>query len=159
VHALIADSPPLDTNSIYCNLLQCTHWSSTSVLAEHDGRVVGFISAYVIPERPDTVFVWQVAVAAEARGTGLGGRMLDAVLEREACAHVQHLETTITADNAASWGLFRSLARRHDAALDHSELFTRERHFAGHHASEILVRVGPFAAAGAQDLRQTRKTA
>src|SRR3546814_16914023 len=29
IHDLIAACPPLDTNSLYCNLLQCTHFAET----------------------------------------------------------------------------------------------------------------------------------
>ena len=57
VHNLIAACPPLDTNSAYCNLIQCSHFSSTSVLADADGEVAGFISGHRIPERPDTLFI------------------------------------------------------------------------------------------------------
>ena len=147
VHSLISRCPPLDQNSMYCNLLQCTHWAETCVIAERDGRAVGFVSGFLVPERADTLFVWQVAVAEEARGAGLAGRMLDALLERAACADVTRLETTITRDNAGSWALFRRFAQRHDAALEESTLFDRERHFAGGHASEVLARIGPFASA------------
>ena len=31
---LIERCPPLDTNSVYCNLLQCTDFSATSIAAE-----------------------------------------------------------------------------------------------------------------------------
>ena len=67
---LVAQCPPLDGNSMYCNLLQCSHFADTSVAAETDGELVGFISAYRVPERRDTLFVWQVAVGASARGRG-----------------------------------------------------------------------------------------
>src|SRR3546814_7090005 len=39
IHDLIAACPPLDTNSLYCNLLQCTHFAETCVLAERDGEI------------------------------------------------------------------------------------------------------------------------
>src|SRR3546814_9922998 len=43
IHDLIAACPPLDTNSLYCNLLQCTHFAETCVLAERDGEISGWI--------------------------------------------------------------------------------------------------------------------
>ncbi|WGL16126.1 diaminobutyrate acetyltransferase [Microbulbifer bruguierae] len=145
VHRLIGNCPPLDTNSLYCNLLQASHFAATSVAAELNGELVGFISGYLIPERPDTLFVWQVAVAEQGRGMGLAGRMLREILARPACAQVSHLETTITPDNDASWALFRSLARKLDAACVDSVMFDRKRHFNGQHDSEMLLRIGPFA--------------
>nr|WP_010133480.1 diaminobutyrate acetyltransferase [Microbulbifer agarilyticus] len=147
VHRLIGDCPPLDTNSLYCNLLQASHFAATSVAAEHNGDLVGFISGYIIPDRPDTLFIWQVAVAESGRGMGLAGRMLREILSRPACRGVRYLETTITPDNEASWALFRGFARKLDAVCIDSVMFDRERHFNGQHDSEMLLRIGPFAAA------------
>ncbi|WP_236250571.1 diaminobutyrate acetyltransferase [Microbulbifer sp. ALW1] len=159
VHQLIGACPPLDTNSLYCNLLQASHFSATSVAAELDGELVGFISGYRIPERPDTLFVWQVAVAEAGRGMGLAGRMLREILGRPACGAVTHLETTITPDNDASWALFRSLARKLDAGCVDSVMFDRERHFKGAHDSEMLLRIGPFTAAAAEPVAETAAAA
>ena len=145
VHDLIGRCPPLDENSIYCNLLQASHFAATSVAAELNGELVGFISGYIIPERPDTLFVWQVAVAEAGRGMGLAGRMLREILQRPACRSVRFVETTITPDNDASWALFRSLARKLEADCVDSVMFDRQRHFLGRHDSEMLLRIGPFA--------------
>ncbi|WP_323845610.1 diaminobutyrate acetyltransferase [Microbulbifer magnicolonia] len=149
VHRLISRCPPLDENSIYCNLLQASHFSDTSVAAEVDGELAGFVSGYLMPQRPDTLFIWQVAVASEARGIGLAGRMIREILRRPACVQVRHLETTITPDNTASWALFRGLARKLGAGCVDSVMFDRERHFRGRHDSEMLLRIGPFAEAAA----------
>jgi L-2,4-diaminobutyric acid acetyltransferase len=144
VHQLIAACPPLDTNSAYCNLIQCAHFAETSVLAEVAGELVGFISGHRIPARPDTLFVWQVAVSNKGRGQGLAGSMLAAILDRPGNQDIRHLETTVTADNAASWALFESFARKRDAELKRSVMFDREQHFAGTHDTEMLARIGPF---------------
>lgn len=145
VHRLISRCPPLDENSIYCNLLQASHFADTSVAAEVDGELAGFVSGYLIPERPDTLFIWQVAVAEAGRGQGLAGRMIREILRRPACAQVRYLETTITPDNEASWALFRGLARKLDTQCAESVMFDRERHFRGRHDSEMLLRIGPFS--------------
>lgn len=144
VHALIARCPPLDENSLYGNLLQCTHFAETCALAERRGRICGFVSAYVVPAAPQRLFIWQVAVAHEARGQRLGGRMVQAILARPACRHVRELHTTVTPDNAPSAAMFASLARRLEAPLRRRILFDRDRHFAGEHASEVLLEIGPF---------------
>ncbi|WP_117319403.1 diaminobutyrate acetyltransferase [Chromatocurvus halotolerans] len=148
VHQLIADCPPLDTNSLYCNLLQCSHFRHTSVVAEIEDAIVGAISGYLIPERPDTVFVWQVAVGSAARGQGLALRMLDHIVDRPVCRDVRFMETTITEDNAASWGLFRKFAEARGAELTHDVGFDRDAHFGGQHDTEMRVRIGPFASSG-----------
>lgn len=147
LHALIAASPPLDTNSLYLSLLQCTHFAATCVVAERaeaPSVLRGFVSGYLLPERPTTLFIWQVAIAAAARGRGLARSMLMQLLERPACAGVDRLETTITESNDASWALFRSLARVLECPLEQRILFDREAHLDGSHESEVLVTIGPF---------------
>ena len=145
LHRLIAACPPLDPNSMYCNLLQCADFSDTSVAAERNGELMGFISGYIPPRRPDTLFIWQVAVSTAARGMGLGKRMLSHLLDRTAPRGVRYLDTTITEDNAASWALFQSLARDRNAACNSHVHFDREQHFDGSHDSELLLRIGPFS--------------
>jgi L-2,4-diaminobutyric acid acetyltransferase len=144
VTALIGACPPLDTNSAYCNLLQCTHFAATSILAELNGGAAGWISAYRPPDAPHELFVWQVAVHQAARGRGLGGRMLDALLDRPACRGVTTLTTTVTEPNAASWAMFTAFAHRHGAAIARRPLFDRHVHFAGAHDTEHLVSIGPL---------------
>jgi len=144
ITSLIARCPPLDANSAYCNLLQCTHFAESCVVAEHRGEVAGWVSGYRPPSEPESFFVWQVAVSPAARGHRLAGRMIEALLERPAAAGVTHLITTVTDDNHASWALFKGLARRWNASLTKSALFERETHFAGAHATEWQARIGPL---------------
>ena len=147
LHQLVAECAPLDPNSIYCNLLQCSHFADTGVAAEMNGDLVGFISGYIPPQQPKTLFVWQVAVHEKGRGQGLAKRMLKAIVARDHCADVTHMETTITEDNQASWALFRSFARDMGAELTYQEHFEKGVHFGGQHDSEFLLRIGPFTKA------------
>lgn len=130
---------------MYCNLLQCSHFAETSVIAKSDGDTVGFISGYRIPSRPEVIFVWQVVVSSKARGQGLAGRMLQTQIESDACRGVRYMETTITKDNAPSRALFQKFADNNGASLQESEFFDRDKHFRGHHDSEFLIRIGPFS--------------
>ena len=141
IWALIKACKPLDENSMYCNLIQCDHFADTCILAELNGVAVGWISGYILPDATDTLFVWQVAVSEDARGLGLAGRMLDKLLSRDDMAGVLHLKTTITRDNDASWGLFRSLADRHNAILSDEPHFKKDDHFDGEHATEHMVTI------------------
>lgn len=109
-----------------------------------EGSLVGFISGYIIPDRTDTLFVWQVAVSQNARGVGLASRMLSEILSRPECSAVEYLETTITQDNQASWALFEGLAKKLSVNLQRSDWMDKEAHFSGLHDSETLVRIGPF---------------
>ena len=144
INQLIADSPPLDTNSVYCNLLQCSHFAETSIFAKSGEQCAGFISGYLIPSRPNTLFIWQVVVSTKARGQGLAFRMLEQLVQRPACAEVQYIETTITSGNEASWALFRKIARLLKAPLQESVGFDEKIHFYGAHETEHLLRIGPF---------------
>lgn len=118
--------------------------------ASLDGELVGFISGYFVPERPDTLFIWQVAVDERARGHGLASKMLSHLLNRPACHGAHYLETTITQDNQASWGLFTRLAKQLGTELQSSAWLDKQMHFDNQHDSESLLRIGPF------NLDQTR---
>lgn len=150
VSTLISDCPPLDTNSVYCNLLQCYHFSSTSVAVRltnernKPGELVGFISGYLVPDKPDTLFIWQVAVAEKARGQGVAAKMIDHILDREACKSARYIDTTITESNKASWALFGRVAKNYNAPLSSEALFTQDKHFSGQHDTETLVTIGPL---------------
>lgn len=144
VFNLIRNSPPLDTNSKYCNLLQCSHFAATSVVAEAERKVAGFVSGYLIPDQKDTLFVWQVAVADYARGVGLASRMLEQLLLRPACHDIHYIETSITDENRASWALFKAYAKKLGTDIQSSPWMDKDIHFDGQHDSETLVRIGPF---------------
>lgn len=136
--------PPLEQNTVYAYLLLATHFSDTCVIAEMEGEAVGYATGYLIPTRPDTLFIWQVGVAAAGRGQGLAGRMLREVLARPVCGGVRFLETTVSPSNVASRRLFHSLAREQEAPLIEEAFFAPE-HFAGQaHEAEVLYRIGPL---------------
>lgn len=144
VHRLISQCSPLSTNSMYCNLLQCTHFAGTSVAAKVDDQLVGFISGYLIPDRENTLFIWQVAVSEKARGQGLATKMLKDILARPQCDKVTHIETTITELNKASWSLFKGLAEKLKVDIKRSVFFDHVEHFNRTDDTEMLARIGPF---------------
>lgn len=144
LNRLVAASPPLDTNSVYCNLLQCQHFAQTSVAAVVEGRLAGFISGYLLPNDPETLFVWQVVVDQQWRGHGLARRMLNWLVGQPSTESARHLITTITPDNRASWMLFEGAARAWQAQVVKEVLFERERHFANQHDDEYLLRIVPL---------------
>ncbi len=144
VHGLVRDCEPLDVNSQYAYMILCAHFADTCVVAEEQGRVVGFVSAYRKPADPDVLFVWQVAVSPLVRGCGVGSRMLSELLTRASCSSVAAIETTIGPSNRASWALFESLARKLGASMSR-ETFFQEEDFGGDgHEAEVLLRIGPI---------------
>lgn len=141
VWELVQACKPLDENSMYCNLLQSDHFAGTCCLAEISQEMVGWVSSYVLPNDPETLFVWQVAVAEKARGRGLGTMMLQSILRRPQCQAVNRMQTTITADNNASWSLFRRFARFQDSQMDIQPYYTQALHFQERHKTENLVTI------------------
>jgi L-2,4-diaminobutyric acid acetyltransferase len=125
-------------------MLVCTHFSDTCAVAERGDDLVGFVSSYRKPNESDTLFVWQVAVRADARAQGVGGCLLLEVLDRPSQADIRHLETTINPSNDASWALFRTLARDRKADCAERTLFRREDFGPETHEDEYLLRIGPL---------------
>lgn len=146
VWRLIAECPPLDQNSLYCNLLQCTDFADTCILAEMGDDLVGWVSAYRPPNEPDALFVWQVAVHESGRGKGLAQKMIEKLAARHDENGVTKIKATITKDNRSSWKLFESIARNLSAPLVSEERFKDDEHFGGRHETEFLVTIGPFGA-------------
>lgn len=149
---LVRDSGSLDLNSPYLYLLICSDHAATSVVAtDDDGTLLGFVAAYRPPTDPGAVFVWQVGVATEARGRGLGRRLLLGLLAREANRDARELTATVTPDNAPSLALFRGVARDLGAGIQERERFGADLfpHDAdpGDHEPEMEVRIGPLPAA------------
>jgi L-2,4-diaminobutyric acid acetyltransferase len=138
----LAEAPGvLDVNSRYAYLLWFRDFAATSAVARINGAVAGFVTGYLRPEQPDTLMVWQVAVAGEARGRGLAAAMLDALCDR--VPGVEHVEATVTPGNTGSIALFTRFAERHSAPLARRELFGSDLLGDGHEP-EILYRIGPL---------------
>lgn len=133
----------LDLNTPYAYLLWCRDFAATSAIAEIGGEAVGYVTGFLRPEEPSTLFVWQVTTSPEVRGRGLAGRMIESVLDRLG-DRVTHLEASVTPDNVASRRTFAGVAERRGAALVEEELFVGTD-FPTPHDPEVLVRIGPFA--------------
>lgn len=137
------DSKVLDLNTSYAYLLWCRDFASTSVVADVDGTPGGFVTGYLRPDQPDTLMVWQVAVDEEHRGRGLARRMLSELVDAVP-SRVTGMETTITADNAASIALFTSFADSRGARITREPVFDASL-FPDGHETELLFRIGPLA--------------
>ena len=144
IHALIDECQPLDLNSKYAYMLLCTHFADTCAVAEREGSVVGFVSAYRKPNDHSVLFVWQVAVSERGRGQGVGKGLLEEILTRPEQAAVRNLEATISPSNRPSWALFESFARKRGAKCASQTLFREEDFGSQEHEEEQLLRIGPF---------------
>ncbi|RKD71056.1 diaminobutyrate acetyltransferase [Sinobaca qinghaiensis] len=134
----------LDLNSSYKYIMMCEFFAETCVVAKENDELVGFVTAFIPPEKQDTVFVWQVGVDPSQRGKGLAVRLLDAVLEREACKDVKYMEATVTPSNEASKGLFKKVARTHETECEVFETFAEDLFPDDEHEAELTFKVGPL---------------
>lgn len=157
IHRLIADTAVLDLNSTYAYLLMATDFADTCIVAERDGDLCGVITGYHPPARPEVLFVWQVAVARSARGTGLAATMLDSLAQRvrdDRHGHPVTVEATVAAANTASRALFGAFARRHGVPITEQPRFLA-RHLDPNlaHDDEPVLRIGPIVSAPTIDNR------
>ena len=144
VWRLVKGTGVLDLNSMYQYVMFFDRFSETCVLAEQEGKVVGFVTAFKAPKNPKTIFVWQVGVDASARGQGLASRLLDHLLQLPECrGKVRWMETTVTPSNQPSRALFHSLAKRHHARCEIVPGFDGSLLGEGHE-SEELYKIGPL---------------
>lgn len=142
IYNLITNNPPLDPNSVYSYHLLSDHFRETCVVAEYQQEIAGFLSAYLIPNRPDTLFVWQVVVSPVLRGKHIATHMLEEVLSRDRAGSVKYVEATVNPDNVASRTLFTRLAERNGSRpKEHTYLDESAFGSAGGHDIETLLRI------------------
>jgi L-2,4-diaminobutyric acid acetyltransferase len=145
LHDLVRRCPPLDLNAEYAYFLICAHFSATSVVAaDGDDPPIGYISAYLKPDDPETLFVWQVAVDPDARGRGLASAMLNKLFERPATRGVRFLETTVTPSNGGSLRMFEKFAARRGAPCQSTVFIEADQFRSNGHEREELLRIGPI---------------
>ncbi|MCA9060940.1 MAG: diaminobutyrate acetyltransferase [Planctomycetaceae bacterium] len=153
VWRLVRDSGMLDLNSVYLYLLLCRDFSATCLVAERGGRLVGFVTAYHPPARPQVLFVWQIGIEPGSRRQGLGHQLLmELICQSRRQKAIEYIEATVTASNTASRRLFANLADRLAVPLLELPGFTAA-HFrsAGEddqagcsHEAEPVLRLGPL---------------
>ncbi|MCB0324123.1 MAG: diaminobutyrate acetyltransferase [Bdellovibrionales bacterium] len=151
VWQLVQSITALDPNSCYAYLLWCTYFQKYTLVAERvdssgtGQQIVGFVSSFLVPERPDTLFVWQIGVAAAEQGNGLGQRLLSELVARTVTLHgrIQAVEATCTPSNAPSRRLFEGMARRCGATVEYRKLFPESYFPQTPHEEEQLIRIEP----------------
>jgi L-2,4-diaminobutyric acid acetyltransferase len=141
---LVERSGGLELNSCYAYLLLSTHFQDTCVVAESGGGIVGFVTAYVPPTKPDVIFVWQIGVDASARRSGLGKHLLAHLVALPGASRARFLEATVAPSNQASRRLFFSFAEKLGVPCAEGDGFSHEDFGGESHETERLIRVGPM---------------
>jgi L-2,4-diaminobutyric acid acetyltransferase len=142
---LVRETGVLDLNSPYAYFLLGEHFAETCILAEHNHKIVGLVSAYLPPGAADSLFVWQVGIAASMRQQGLALKMLLALLQRESCRNITSIQTTITPSNKPSRALFNALAQAVEGGLIEQPDYFKAAWFPqGVHEPESLFTIQPI---------------
>jgi L-2,4-diaminobutyric acid acetyltransferase len=159
IHQLVEESETLDMNSQYLYLLLCRDYSLTCRVAEHDGHIIGFVTAYHPPDQRQVLFIWQIAVAETHRGRDVAMRMLVDLLAGLSEPQPWTIEATVTESNQASRNLFASLARRLGCDLRIGEGFHASLFLPAVHEAEQMFYIGPVVAGpGTTDVQKKEAT-
>ena len=112
VWRLVHEQRSLDLNAGYAYLLLCTRFTSTCRVARaasntgpaqdrpSDGLAAALMGV-LLPDKPDTYFVWQIAVHERFRGRGLGRAMIQDVLRQRTAAKIRYVEAHVSPSNSA----------------------------------------------------------
>ncbi|MBM7598875.1 L-2,4-diaminobutyric acid acetyltransferase [Virgibacillus halotolerans] len=146
VWELVKQTGVLDLNSSYSYIMWCEIFSETSIVAEREGKIVGFISGFIHPDTRDTLFIWQVAVNESEQGQGLATKMLFELLNRDFDQQLDYLEATVSPSNTPSNHLFWGLANKLESNCVISDYILAEDfpNEEEDHEEEILFRIGPI---------------
>ncbi len=138
---LLANRPYVGLNSRYTYFLLARDFYATCIVAECDGKIVGFSSGYVPPNRQDTFFNWEIVVDDAYRGYGLQRQML---LHQIRSAGVKYFEGTINPSNKVSEHNYQKIAQLLNTTYQVSLLFSEEDFGNDGHEAEVLYRIGPI---------------
>jgi len=140
---LVKSTKVLDVNSEYLYLLQTTHFAKTCSVAILDEKVVGFVSGYRLPDKPNTLFIWQVAVDSKLRGQNLAKKLMMNILKRKENHDLNYIHTTVSPSNKASIRAFEKLSGDLKTKMVSKSFFEKED-FINQHEEEVLYEIGPF---------------
>jgi len=138
---LAANRPYVGLNSRYTYFLLAKDFFNTCIVAEHEGKIVGFSSGYVPPNRQDTFFNWEIVVDYAYRGNGLQKTML---LHQIKAANAKYFEGTVNPSNTAAKQNFHKLAELLNTKCEEKMLFSEEDFENDGHEAEVLYKIGPI---------------
>lgn len=108
VRDLIDRTPPLEPYPHHQYVIVLRYLGDSSFVAVVDDEIAAFEVGFPSSSRPKTYFLWQIGVAPDYQGRGLGTRLLAHVEERVAAAGCRRIEATVDPDNEASLRLFEA---------------------------------------------------
>lgn len=142
---IVEESKVLDVNSSYSYLMWSKYFNETSLVAEVDNEIIGFVSGFLQPNSPDTLFVWQVAVDSKHRGKKLATTLIETLFKKQKNNNVTYLEATVTPTNIPSSKLFKGIAKKFKVDCQISECFSKDQFPDSTHEEELTYRIGPLS--------------
>lgn len=136
----------LDQNSAYAYVVFADEFGDTCAVADDAaGDLVGFVLGFRPPSRPDTLFVWQVAVAPAYRGQRIADEMIASIVARPGLG-IEFVEATVTPDNEPSRRMFQRFAESRGVRCRVTPYLGVDDFPAGDepHALEDRFRIGPL---------------
>lgn len=145
---LVQSTPALDSNSAYLYIILSEFFSKTCLIAKLKGELAGMVTGFTPPAEPRTLFVWQIAVSAEHRGSGLAPTMLERLILSQPHP-IRFVKATIAPENFASKRVFEKVANRVAAPMVFTPFLKGEDLAAPgtQHPDEHLAVIGPIRAA------------
>jgi L-2,4-diaminobutyric acid acetyltransferase len=144
---VVKESGVLDLNSSYLYLLLTKDFADTCVIAEIDGKIVGFVTGYRPPTRHEVIFLWQIGILPSMQRRGLGKRLVISFLHSPGAQGAALLETTVAPSNTVSRALFLAIARQLGVECRISPCFSASQFPEPGHEDEELYRIGPLPGA------------
>lgn len=141
---IVKDSQVLDVNSSYSYLMWGKFFNKTSIVVQHEDEVIGFVTGFIQPNSPDTLFVWQVAVDKQYRGNGLATKLIMELSNKLKNQNIQYIEATVTPSNEPSSNLFKGLAKRYETECKIYECFAKDQFPDATHEAEYAYKIGPL---------------
>lgn len=117
------------------------HIADTSLVAELDDAVVGFVGGYR-PRGGSLLTIWQMDVEPALRGQGLGTALLHTLIQCPGCKGVEFVEASVPSANLAAIRLFERFARDLQAPCESIAVSTPKT--TTQQPREQLLRIGPI---------------
>src|SRR5699024_657259 len=107
MYRIVEESKVLDVNYSYSYLLWSKFCIITSIIATCDDEMIGLLAGFLLPNTPDTLFVWRVAADSDYRDYGLAKTLIQQLIDQvDEKKDVQHIEVAVTPSNIPSSILF-----------------------------------------------------
>jgi diaminobutyrate acetyltransferase len=116
LQGFVAGCPPLEAYPQHVYRILLRHFGSCSFVAEREGRILGFVQGLASHRHPGTYFLWQIGVAPDQQGTGLGKRLLRHVETELRRLGLDRIDVTVDPLNDASRRLFQAEGYRNVSA-------------------------------------------